>query len=62
MDIEGVIDELAEELGATAVARKKWRQRGVPYRWRLPIIERAAKRGIKLAGADFERAQRKRAA
>lgn len=54
MDTETVIIRLAKELGASVAARKKWRQRGVPHRWRLPIIEHARRQGIKLTGADFE--------
>lgn len=57
MDTEALIDRLAEELGVTPVARKKWRQRGVPHRWRLPIIERAAREGVELKGTDFIRAR-----
>ena len=51
------IDRLAKELGVSAVARKKWRQkgRGVPHRWRLPILELATERGVELSSADFER-------
>lgn len=33
------IVEAARHLGASEVAIAKWRQRGVPYRWRLTIIE-----------------------
>jgi hypothetical protein len=33
------VEEAAQSLGVTAVALKKWRQRGsVPHKWRLPII------------------------
>lgn len=55
MDTDALIDGLARELGVTVVARKKWRQRGVPHRWRLPIIELAAERGVELSSTDFDR-------
>lgn len=55
MDRDTIIDECAKALGASEAARKKWRQRGVPHRWRLPIIELAAARGVELCSADFER-------
>jgi hypothetical protein len=55
MDKVVLIDSLASELGASAVARRKWRQRGVPYRWRLFLIEAARERGVELTSADFER-------
>lgn len=56
METHALIETLAKELGVTAVARKKWRQRGVPHRWRLPIIELAASRGVELSSNDFDRA------
>jgi len=34
-----VIDALASALGASIAARRKWRSRGVPYKWRLILIE-----------------------
>lgn len=50
-----VIDELGAALGASEFARSKWRQRGVPYRLRLPMIEEAERRGIDISGADLDR-------
>lgn len=32
-----LIDKAAEALGISEFARKKWRQRGVPAKWWLPI-------------------------
>lgn len=54
-DTDTLILTIAEELGASASARKKWRQRGVPYRQREEIRERAAALGVKLSRDDFER-------
>lgn len=54
MDTDAVIDGLAKELGASEAARKKWRQRGVPYRWREEIRERAAVLGIAIARESFD--------
>jgi hypothetical protein len=36
------IDRVAERLGVKYDARRKWRARGVPYRWRLAIIRESA--------------------
>jgi hypothetical protein len=55
MDKDALIDRLAEELGVSAVARKKWRQRGVPHKWRLPLLRKAAERGISLTDDAFEK-------
>jgi hypothetical protein len=50
-----VINDLAACLNVGDWARRKWRQRGsVPHRWRLPIMELAAERGIPLTTADME--------
>jgi hypothetical protein len=49
-----LIDGLAKRLGARDDTRRKWRQRGVPHQWRLPIIESAAEMGVKLSSTDFE--------
>jgi hypothetical protein len=61
METDALIDSLAKDLGVTAGTRKKWRQRGVPHRWRLPIIELAANRGVELSSADFDRSAREAA-
>jgi hypothetical protein len=54
-----VVEAAARSLGVTAVALKKWRQRGsVPHRWRLPII-RSSNGQLSLAAFDeFEVALR----
>ena len=54
-DADYLIDEVAKELGVTEAARKKWRQRGVPHKWRLPILRRAAARGVAIPDSAFER-------
>ena len=56
MDKRTLIDEIAKELGASAEARKKWRQanRGVPPAWQIKIVSRAAELGEELAFDDFE--------
>jgi len=46
-----MIDRIAAQLGAGEWARRKWRARGVPHKWRLPIIQ--ASGGMVTAG-DFE--------
>jgi hypothetical protein len=61
-DLWATIDRIAAKLGATERNRAKWRQRGVPHRWRLPILQAAAKAGILLDASAFEaRAKRKSA-
>jgi hypothetical protein len=55
MEAGELIDGIARDLGASAEARKKWRQRGcIPHRWRLPIIREAEKRGIEVPDDAFE--------
>jgi hypothetical protein len=53
LDIKALIDEYAAKTRVTDAARKKWRQRGVPYRARLEIIEWAASEGISVSPSDF---------
>jgi hypothetical protein len=50
------VDGLAEELGVSEEARKKWwqRRRGVPLRWRRPVIALAAKRQVPLDWDDLD--------
>ncbi len=36
------INRIAEQLGVSAWALRKWRQRGVPHKWRIPIMAAAA--------------------
>jgi hypothetical protein len=39
-----LIERLALEMGVTKVALDKWRIRGVPYRFHLPLIRAAQKK------------------
>jgi hypothetical protein len=56
------VDTLAAELGVSAEARRKWRERDtVPHRWRLPILQRAAGR-FEITAETFERTSRRRRA
>lgn len=50
------VDGLAEELGVSEEARKKWwqRRRGVPLRWRRPVIALAAARRVSLDWDDLD--------
>lgn len=50
-----VVDDVGAELGANDSARLKWRQRGVPSKWRISIAERLMQRGVPVALADFDR-------
>lgn len=50
-----VIDQIAREIGIPAETRKKWRQRGVPYRWRENIGEIAGARGVAISRHAFAR-------
>ena len=54
MDIDKLIDQLAEEIGVPAATRKKWRQRGVPYRRRDDIRELAARRSVAIPREAFD--------
>lgn len=55
MDTGILIDGLAKDLGISEAARKKWRQRGVPHRWRLAILRKAAEQGVVLPDEAFGR-------
>ena len=52
-----LIDQIGAELGASDAARAKWSQRGVPHKWRLPIMQKAAERGLSITVSDFEARQ-----
>ena len=49
-----IIDEIAEDLGVGAEARRKWKSRGVAHKWRLEILTRAQKSGYRITVADME--------
>jgi hypothetical protein len=46
-----IVDRAAEALGVTKDSLKKWRQRGVPHRWRIPLIRQTG--GI-IAAEQFD--------
>ena len=52
-----VADRAAGELGASEVARRKWRQegRGVPAVWRIKIAEHLAASGTPILLSDFDK-------
>jgi hypothetical protein len=50
-----LVDETGAALGAKEEARLKWRQRGVPPKWRIDIAQELMARGIAIALADFDR-------
>lgn len=50
-----LVDETGAELGANESARLKWRQRGVPFKWRIQITQSLMGRGVAVALADFDR-------
>jgi len=49
-----MVDSEAEALGVDAAARRKWRQRRVPYEWRIKIMESMASRRVIVSAADFD--------
>jgi hypothetical protein len=50
-----LLTELAVAQGVTANSLKKWKKRGkVPFRYRLPLVEAAQKKGVALTSRDFE--------
>lgn len=52
--MQDTIAEIAAELGTKPEALKKWRQRGVPHRMRLPILLAARERGIDIPPEAFD--------
>ena len=48
-----IIDELAAEMGVNETTRMKWRQRRVPHRHGLTLLEAATKKGIRLTANDL---------
>lgn len=49
-----LIDDIAASLGVSTDARLKWRQRGVPPKWRIQIAEAMMGRSIPVSLADFD--------
>lgn len=50
-----LVDDTGIELGAEQPGRLKWRQRGVPSKWRILIAQSLMARGIAVALSDFDR-------
>lgn len=50
-----LVDQVAADLHAKQEARLKWRQRGVPAKWRILIAQELMRRGIPVALSDFDR-------
>ena len=49
------ISAVAADLGASDNNIRVWRQRVVPYKWRLLIMKEAKRRKIRISEADFAR-------
>lgn len=49
------IEEAATQLGVGGWALKKWKQRGIPYKWHVPLSD---KTGIKLRDMFADRMAR----
>lgn len=49
------IEATAAELGVSAEAVRKWRIRGVPYQWRLRLLDIADAAGFSLDRREFDR-------
>jgi hypothetical protein len=52
------IETLAEKLGVSAEARRKWRERGVPGKFRLPIHRAALAAGVTIDDDVLDRPPR----
>jgi len=50
-----LVNSVAADLGAKEEARLKWRQRGVPPKWRISIAQELMRRGIPVALGDFDK-------
>lgn len=50
-----VVDDAANDLGVGQEARLKWRQRGVPPKWRIRIAESLMARSVPVSLSDFDR-------
>lgn len=49
-----LVDDTAVELGVNAEARLKWRQRGVPAKWRIAIQQNLMQRSLAVPLGDFD--------
>ena len=48
------IEKAALDIGVEAEAFRKWRVRGVPHQWRLPIVDTALRQGFILDRDEFD--------
>lgn len=53
------VDEAAKGLGVADATRYKWRQRGVPAKWQISIIEKLSGEGKSYTFDDFKALQLK---
>ena len=47
------VERIASELGVRPAAIVMWRQRRVPVKWRIPILQHAIAKGIELTMDDL---------
>ena len=52
-----IVDDTAAAMEVAAPARMKWRQRGVPSKWRIAIATALLERGVPVALSDFDKLQ-----
>lgn len=52
-----LIDEIAASAGISPNTRRMWRERGVPYRMHVEIIDAARARGIALTADQLRQAE-----
>ena len=50
-----VIDKIASDLGVPKGTRRVWRQRQVPFRYWIPILEASRKMGLTITKGDLAR-------
>ena len=53
-----LVDETAAKIGAPEAARLKWRQRRVPFSWRIKIADALAAEKVAVDFADFDRLEK----
>lgn len=55
MDVWTALNKIGARLGIGSASRRKWRQRGMPAKWRLAIAAEANKDGLVLDFAALGR-------
>ena len=48
-----IIDSIAASLGVSKNNRRLWRQRNIPFRYRLPILNEAKKKRLPITESDL---------